>query len=388
MLHAVLFHQTRQNGDGLLLFLLGERGIDHGGIENAARAVHHGHFAAVAIAGVQAHGDLALDGGLEQQRFQIQRKIMDGSLVGRLRQGVSDFPLHGRLQQPVVGILRGSPDKGHGRRTGHHHGPEDGPQNLLPVRFHGNLQKFLFFAPVDGQNLVALQLIEGLGEVVVQAVDGVRILLGGLGPQLAPLHHLLAQDLADIGVIGNPFGNDIRRTGQGVFHRLHALLRVDVLCRQNLRGRGALFLVENGPGQGLQPLLPCHRGAGPALLLVGPVQILHLGQGLGGVDGGGQFFRQFSLGFNGRFDLPAPLLQIAEILEPLGQVPDGLVVHGPVHLLAVTGDKGNGVAHVQQGDNVFHMGKRLVQLLSQTLCDGLHRCSPLCDSAIILSYIL
>ena len=44
-----------------------------------------------------------------------------------------------------------------------------------------------------------------------------------------------------------------------------------------------------------------------------------------------------------------------------------------MELLAVTGDKGNGIALVQQLDNVGYMAGILFQLLRQNLNDGIHR---------------
>ena len=72
--------RTDRERNGFLLFPLAESGIDHGGGQHLAGGVHHGDLAAVAVSGVKTHGDEALDGGLHQQRLQIQGKIVDSAL--------------------------------------------------------------------------------------------------------------------------------------------------------------------------------------------------------------------------------------------------------------------------------------------------------------------
>lgn len=59
------------------------------------------------------------------------------------------------------------------------------------------------------------------------------------------------------------------------------------------------------------------------------------------------------LRFDGGFDLLAPLGEIAQILKPCFERPECRVIHRAVLFLAVAGDKRNGVALVQQGDDVF-----------------------------------
>ena len=142
----------------------------------------------------------------------------------------------------------------------------------------------------------------------------------------------------------------------GGFLRRGAVL---CLCQQQLRQR-------------LQPLLPGNGGAGAALLLIGAVQILHLRQRGGVVDGDRQLLRQLALPVDGGLHLLPPRLQISQIAQPVLQLPQGGVVHGAVLLLAVAGDEGDGVALIQQGDNVFHGLLGLAQLLGQYLGNGLH----------------
>ena len=118
-------------------------------------------------------------------------------------------------------------------------------------------------------------------------------------------------------------------------------------------------------------------GAGAAFLLIGPVQVFHLGQRGGLVDGGGQLVRQLSLLRDGIFDGLPPFHQPPQIAEAFFQVPQNGVVHGPVQFLAVTGDEWNGVASVQELDDVGDVLGVLAQFLGEGGDDWIHK-APFC----------
>ena len=105
MLYPVLPHQCGQGGDCLLLFALAECGVDHGSIQHLASGVYHSYLAAVAVSGIQSHGDKAFYRGLHQQRLQVQRKIVDGALAGTVGQLVADFPGNRGENQSLIGIF-------------------------------------------------------------------------------------------------------------------------------------------------------------------------------------------------------------------------------------------------------------------------------------------
>ena len=67
--HLMTADHLLQIVHGLPAVALGEGGIHHPGVQHLTGGVHHGDFAAVAVAGIQAHGHMALDGGLHQQGF-------------------------------------------------------------------------------------------------------------------------------------------------------------------------------------------------------------------------------------------------------------------------------------------------------------------------------
>ena len=207
-----------------------------------------------------------------------------------------------------------------------------------------------------------LETGEGLGEIVVQAVDGVLLHSGGAAEKTV-FHQKLPQALAQLRVIGDLLSDDVAGARQRVLRGLYAFLRVDILGR-GLQGlRAVRSLGEEEICQGFQSALLRYGGPGAALLLVGAVQVFHLCQGLCAVNGGGQLLRQLALVSDGGLHRLPPLLKAPKVLKPLFQGSEGGVVHGAMEFLAVTGNEGNGVSLVQEAHHVFHVFRPLVQLL-------------------------
>ena len=69
---------------------------------------------------------------------------------------------------------------------------------------------------------MALELRDGLMEVVIKPVNGVLVLLRGLTLAQGAFLHPRAQALAKLRVVGNPLGDDVARAGKRVFDCLHA----------------------------------------------------------------------------------------------------------------------------------------------------------------------
>ena len=307
MLHAVLADQLGQRDNGLLLLPLAVGGVHHGGIQHLAGAVHHRHLAAHAVAGVKTHGDLALYRRLHQQGLQVQGELADGALVGAVRQRGAGLALQRGVDEPVVGVLTGGLDEFHGGGAGLHHGAAHQRQRRVTIQQHGNGEEALLFAPVHGQYLVAGQLGKGLVKVVVQLVHAV-LLRGGQAAETALPRQQAPQGLADIRVVRQRFGDNVVGALQCVGHCLHALFRVDEGLRGVLWAGTVPLLRQQQGGQRLQSLFPCGGGAGAAFLRVGTVEILHLRQRFGAVDGGGQVLRQLALLLDGLFHRLAAFL--------------------------------------------------------------------------------
>ena len=91
-----------------------------------------------------------------------------------------------------------------------------------------------------------------------------------------------------------------------------------------------------------------------------------------GINGSSQFFGEFSLIFNGALYFLPTLLKIAQIGQTGFQGPKGCVVHGAVHFFSVTGNKGNGIAFIHQGDDIFNIFQFLPQFGGQNFSDRKH----------------
>ena len=368
---SVLAHQCRKGGNGLLLFLFTEGGIDHGGCQHLSGGVNHRHLAAVAVSGIQSHGDKALYGRLHQQRLQIQGKVSDCPGVSPFRQLIANLTLNGGEDQTLIGILGSGAHKGTDLCSGLQGAAANQCGAVAARKGHIGLQNLFLFSPIHGQNLMIQQAADGLGKIVVQAVNAVFLCIrGGFAGEHTLAQHQLPQSLADVGIVGKILGDDVVSPLQGILQSFHALLRVHIVLCQS--GRIGAVLSENRLGKGSQPLFPGNGAPGAALLLVGAVQILHLRHGGGGIDGIGKLRCQLPLILDGLLYLIPAGLKITQIGQPRLKIPQGGVIHGPVHLLAVTGDKGNGVAFVDEPDDVFHIFLFLSQLLRQDLCNGKH----------------
>ena len=177
-----------------LLLALAERRIDDCGVQHLAGRIHDGDLAAVAVAGVEPHGDEALDGRLHEQRLEVQGKIADRGLVGRVGEQVADLPFQAREDQPVVAVLSGGCRRMSWRRLP---GLTTRRRSVWiaasAIHVEADLQKALLLAAVERQNLMALQFCNRLGKLVIEAIDGIRVRVGGLGAGRRTLLHQPAQ---------------------------------------------------------------------------------------------------------------------------------------------------------------------------------------------------
>ena len=82
-------------------------GIDDGGIEHLARAVHHCDLAAHAVSRIQSHRDEALDGRLHEKGLQVERELTDGALARRFGERGAHLAFHRRGDQAVIRVRRG-----------------------------------------------------------------------------------------------------------------------------------------------------------------------------------------------------------------------------------------------------------------------------------------
>ena len=271
MLNPVLQDTALELFDALLPLALAKSRVDHHRIQHLAGPVDHGDLASVRIARVESHDHLAAHRRLHEQRTQVERKIVNRTLRGVLGQHRTDLTLQRREQQTVPAILRRLHHDFPAGGSPAHHVPADRRERALAVRFDGYLEESLLLAAVDGEHLMSLQTPHRLAKVVVQPIDRVlptccrhRHLSGFL--------QLLTQITADLRIVRDHLRQDIGCTGERVRRRGN-LIREKFLC--DLVRICRRHLKQNFHRERLESLFLRNRRAGPPLLFVRTVQILH-----------------------------------------------------------------------------------------------------------------
>ena len=216
---------------------------------------------------------------------------------------------------------------------------------------------------------MARRLPHRLVKVVILGVDGVLVGLRGLRDKLRLRHGDDAQPLAERSVVGDGLRDNVARPGESVVRRRDVLVRVHKARRLSERIHAGL-LREEKLRERLQSALPRDGGAGAALRAVRTVHVVELGEGGGRVKGGGHLGGEGSGRVDQAAHLLAPLLEAAQVLEALRELAERLVVEAAVRLLAVAGDKGDGVSLVDELDHLLCLpglqgeliGKRLGEI--------------------------
>ena len=346
------------------VFFLRRGGVDHGGVQHLARGIHHGDLAARAVRGIQSQRHLAADGRLHQQRAQIGGEQRNGLLLRALRKIGADLALQRGEDQPLQRVVRrlfhqlaagvGRLDKAV---------VEDALHRALR-RGDAHLQKAFLFAAVDREDAVAGDARARLCVVVIHRVDRLLFRIGRLCADGGAALQIAAQALARRRVVGDHLGKD-------VVCALHDLLKIHVLRDVVLAPEFgvAQHLLPDGFRQLRQSLFPCNGCARAALGAVGAVDVLDLRKRCSAVQRLADLLGIDALFFNGGAHLAAACLHLAQICQAFGQCAQHLIVHRAGLFLAVTRDKGDGVALVDQRDDVAHRFLRGVKFQRKLFCD-------------------
>ena len=220
-----------------------------------------------------------------------------------------------------------------------------------------------------------LKLTDALAEVIIEPVDAV--LIGrGFGLEHGLCGDEIAQPAADIGVIGDHLGDDIRRAGECVLYGLNALFGGYVIFSELLRFGQAAALREEREGERLESFFFGDGCARAALGLIRAVDILKGGKGRGLVNGGRELIGELALLLDGFLHRVAPLLKPAQIFKALGESAQGRVIHRAVQLLTVAGDERDGVALVDELDDIIDMVLLAAKLAGKNLAYAFQCASP------------
>ena len=229
--------------------------------------------------------------------------------------------------------------------------PADDTCRTVGIDLDSDFQEALALAAIQCQHAVTGYLVQRLCEVVIL----------GLGAGDAAERTVVAAQFGAAGsIIGDSLSDDILRPGQrgGCVGDLVVKVRSG-----GFLGVKRSVLFQNRIGQRLQAPGLGDAGAGLALGFIGAVDVLDLGQGLGLGQRGGQFGRHGPLLGDGGGDFLLALIEAAQIFQTVAQIAQYLIVHRAGGLLAVAGDKGDGVPLVDQFNSPLDIFDIQVQFL-------------------------
>ena len=220
----------------------------------------------------------------------------------------------------------------------------------LVLGVHGQVEDLLLLAAERGEDAVRRQPGERLGEVEVVGELRARLLLAVAHPGDEPPRrpHPLPQFADQVGVLGEALHQDGAGPVQGGLRVGDAPVRVDV--RRRLLPRIAGGPGQQQLGQRLQAGFAGDLRLGPALRLVGQVDVLQAGLGIGGHDLPLERVVELALRPDRLQDRGPPLVQLAQVAEPFLQRAELRVVQRPGQFLAVPGDERHRGPAVEQLD--------------------------------------
>ena len=157
----------------------------------------------------------------------------------------------------------------------------------------------------------------------------------------ALLSEQVAHQRAHLGVLGDHFGDDVARAGEGGCGVGHFLLGIDE-GGGFVDGLAAVGLLEDAQGERLEPALAGDGGARAALGLERQVEILERRLGLAGADLFFELGRELALLLDRGEDRLASLLELQQVGAALLDGADLHLVETAGRLFAVARDEGDG----------------------------------------------
>ena len=187
--------------------------------------------------------------------------------------------------------------------------------------------------------------------------------------QRACLPELLAQLLAELRVLADDFGNDVARACEGVFGGFDAFFCVNEGGRGRERRAALHFLRHHRVGERPESFFACHLRPRAALLLVWQIEVFELLELCRALDGGAKLRRQLALLVDFLRDFLLPLREAAQVVEPLCERPQLLVLERSRRLLAVARDERHRIAVVEELDRLCHLLPPHAELACDDLVD-------------------
>ncbi len=318
------------------------------------------HLAAGSKTRVDGHDAFRAERRGQQELPQVPREHTDRLGVGALLDGHPQLGFHRPAEQAAVAVVDGRPHLfGVGAGAGDEKGFQLG-QCVLFGRRQGQVQDVLGLPAAHGEHPMG----GGGGrrfrplEIVLELGAGFLPAGGHAADDQRPGGEQFPQAPAGRLVLVDDLGDDVARAGQRLLGVGHTHVRVHInRCR---RGRVGAGLLEQGAGQGLEPLLPGRHGPGASFGAIGKVDILQGRERVGRHHGLAQLLGQVPVLFKGLEDRGAALVELPELLDAVADIGDGDLVQASGDLLAVARDERDRGAVRQQGRHGAHT--RFVQI--------------------------
>ncbi len=226
------------------------------------------------------------------------------------------------------------------------------------------------------ENAMRRHFLKRLGRVeVVGELGALRLLLLlDLRREPAAAPHLLTQIADEIGVLREALDQNRARAFQRGWRVGNALLRVNERGRDGIGHLG--WVGKQRQGQRLQAGFPGDLRLGAPLRLVGQIDVLQPRLRVRRHDLRFERIVELALFSDAAEDRGAPLLQLAQIAEPLLQRSELRVVEHAGRFLAVACDERHRRAAVQKLDGSLHLLCPHAKLFSNPLFDGFHAHLP------------
>ena len=301
--NIVLSDQLFQFLFGLSHLVLRRRRIDDLGVKDPACGVRDREFASRPEGGVPSQDHFAGDGLLHQKLLQVGGEDADRAVLRFLCQPVSDLPLDGGRDQPLVTVPHCGLYILEGVRLGIfgavRHLFLQIEEEFVCRCLYFDREYVLLLAAVEGENSVSRNPADRLAVVKIHLIHIAALLLPGsrliflvpgivrfrfllhlLGGKDRPfVPSLLSNEGPEARLIRDLLCDDIHGACDGRLRIGHFLRLIDIL-QCFLEHIAALVLCQNIVCQALQPSLFGHARAGSPLGPVGEIQILHFHQGL------------------------------------------------------------------------------------------------------------
>ena len=342
-INLVLVDELHQVHSGTGLVVPRFMRLDNAMIHELAVFVEHSHLAARTETWVESEHGLVTGRGGKQNVLQVLAEHLEGFLFGGVLEHQAHFAFHARLQQAFPGVLaHGLQVRSPGRFALDNLGLEVA-DHFVVRHFDGEAQHLLLFATAERKHAVARNLADRLAEVVIVLELCFLLLeiLLDLGNHHAGLFHLGTEVLAEFGIVGNLFGENVGGTLEGGLRVGKALLLGEVDAGDFFGGIAGIFLSPHQASQRFKTEFLRDGRAGALLGLVRGVNIFEESLVLAGLDLGLEFGSELALFLDAlehRFLTVGKFLQIVATVADVAQFN---FVQRTRLVLAVAGDKGD-----------------------------------------------